>query len=102
MTAHTESQSQTNQAKGDSQLFEPGFVKQLGLVLGLSTAVYLLRGYLLQGFTRAESAFAEGAREMIANHEMLAPVYQKIPYFDNPRSFTGSLWALLKYLASIC
>lgn len=87
MTAHTESQSQTNQAKGDSQLFEPGFVKQLGIVLGLSTAVYLLRGYLLQGFTRAESAFAEGAREMIANHEMLAPVYQKIPYFDKPPLF---------------
>lgn len=87
MTVHTESQSQASNASGNNQLIEPGFIKSLGVVLGLSTLVYLLRGYLLQGFTRAESAFAEGAREMIANHEMLAPVYQKIPYFDKPPLF---------------
>ncbi len=50
----------------------------------VSVLLELLRAYFYSGFARAESCFVEGAREMLANKQYVAPLFYGVPYFDKP------------------
>jgi 4-amino-4-deoxy-L-arabinose transferase-like glycosyltransferase len=67
-----------------SDRFDNAFWFQLAAVLGIFACICLLRSAMVGGFTRAESCFAEGAREMLVGGQFLAPLLDNVLYFDKP------------------
>jgi 4-amino-4-deoxy-L-arabinose transferase-like glycosyltransferase len=70
-----------------SERFDAVFLVQLALILSLFAFICILRASMVPGFTRAESCFAEGAREMFVNRQFVAPLLDNILYFDKPPLF---------------
>jgi len=60
------------------------FYLKLFFLVVLFCSVEFLRAWQLHGFTRAESAFVEGARDMLMHKQYIAPLFHGLPYFDKP------------------
>jgi len=79
--------AQETKTPHQGQRLERIFLVQLALILSAFAFICILRASMVQGFTRAESCFAEGAREMFVNRQFVAPLLDNVLYFDKPPLF---------------